>query len=382
LPVCNVDAAYNILFHNTTGVDPTILITGSRTNHHFDHVDLYGYNTANTDDDGLECDSACNYFYFGYGYIHETGGNPILSNNGQTAGSGCPHTYEYDYIYKNHMSKDGTHAEAFSETSCGLTARYSVFQDICSSGVITTASAGNASMNGRAFYGNIVFWDATYAANNGSGQLATLDDSVLDFLGEVMSGTVYFVNNTIAGIYSTVATQTGVGFSSMPIGGDTYSTGTPIVIEENNLWYASAWTGNDYSPYCGSVSCATGTVQDYDAFFVGSIPSSVFSNPTETHGYTVSTASTNPFTNYSSFTVAGFQLATPDPFSIYAGSAVTNAGTYYTGVGTTMATNTFNVDMYGTTRGADGIWDRGALQISGTSSTAPNPPSGLTATVQ
>ena len=43
------------------------------------------------------------------------------------------------------------------------------------------------------------------------------------------------------------------------------------------------------------------------------------------------------------------------------GIALTNTGTYWND--TTNTANTFSVDMNGVTRGANGTWDRRALQI-------------------
>jgi hypothetical protein len=166
-----------------------------------------------------------------------------------------------------------------------------------------------------------------------------------------MSGHIYFYNNTIAGIYSSVADGSGTAFSTLPISGlSGYSTGNPTVIIENNLWYRSAYAYGDYSSYCSVVSGAVCT-QDYNASYQGGIPSGDNWQTAATpaaHDYNVSSSS-SPFVNFSASTLAGFQLVSPDPFTSHAG--ITLAAPY-------------NFDgLTQVTRGATGTWDRGANQL-------------------
>ncbi len=274
--------------------------------------------------------SYTNNLYVGYSYIHHTG-NTQFQMNGQV---NTNLIWEYDWVSYNHTGQNGNHDEAYSLYGSNVIIRYNVFQDICSTGIITTAGGGNPLIGNWEVYGNLFFWDATYAAMTTAYQNATLDNGIVDFLGETMSGHVYFYNNTIAGIKGTGVNATnpvaGVG------GGD--NLGSPAIVIENNLWWnCDAATG--YQSYHPSGSSLT---IDYNAYFAGS--SSNFSYFTETHGQVVGN-STNPFVNSSANTIAGFVPATNTA------AAVTLASPY-------------NVDMLGITRGVNGTWDRGALQIS------------------
>jgi len=319
---------------------------------------------CNTNNCGAWADNAIagspNNLYVGYSYVHHTGNTQFQMNN-TPAPTG--HTYEYNWISYNHTGQNGQHDEAYSLYASNVVIRYNVFQDISGSGIITTAGANTPALSNWAVYGNLFFWDATYAAFDQYG-LATCDNAILDFLGESMSGHIYFYNNTIAGMYSSVANQAGSAFSTMPISGlSGYSTGNPTVIIENNLWYGSAYVYGDYSSYCSVVGGATCT-QDYNASYQGGIPSGdnwQTNSPAGAHDYNVS-GSGSPFLNFAAFTIAGLQLVTPDPFASHAGTALGSP---------------YNVDMFGVTRGANGTWDLGALQLSGGSGTAPAPPTNL-----
>ena len=192
-------------------------------------------------------------------------------------------------------------------------------------------------------YGNLFFWDSTYAAFNGQYGLATCDNAILDFLGEQMSGSVLFYNNTIAGMYNSFMEQNGVGASTMPISGlSGASSGNPTVVVENNLWYDSGYVNGGDTSYCAVVSCGSYT-HDYNASYEGSVPSGsnwqTESSPSA-HDYNVS-GTTSPFVNFSASNIAGFQLVSPDPFVSHAGVVVASP---------------YNVDMLGVTRGANGTW--------------------------
>ncbi|MGO9640551.1 MAG: chitobiase/beta-hexosaminidase C-terminal domain-containing protein [Candidatus Acidiferrales bacterium] len=302
--------------------------------------------------------------YVGYSYIHHTGNTTFQMDDGVNSNL----TWEYNWISYNHTGQNGQHDQAYSLYASNVTIRYNIFQDISGSGIITTAGVGAPDLQNWAVYGNLFFWDAAYASLDGQYGLATIDNAVLDFLGENLSGYVYFYNNTIAGFYNSVADAPGAPFSTLPISGNSgYSTGTPTVQIYNNLWLGSAYTTNDGAPYCAVVTTAACT-EDYDSFYQGGIPSGDFQNPVEAHGQSV-TGSSSPFVYSSPATIAGFGLITPDPFLSNPGITLSSP---------------YNMDMLGTTRGSNGIWDRGALQILTTTTATPafNPIAGIYNTTQ
>ena len=371
----NDPSCYNIRIQNTADCNngainfPTV---GS-SNYTLDYLDVKGTGT------GVSCPTGngdlgfyapnghVNNLYVGHSYVHETGNTQFQFNYYDGAVSNN-HTYEYNWVYFNHASKNGTHDEAYSCYCSNLIVRYSVFQDITWTGIITDAGSASPAMSNWEVYGNLFFWDSAYATNNCTpgtglnGGLAQLQDGIVAFLGETMSGHIYFYNNTMAGIWNGCMDDSGQGASTLAISGSG-SSGTVTVVQENNLWVGSGYATGDYTEYCAANGSATCT-HDYDAFYQNGITAGDFTSYSEAHGYTVS-GSTNPFVNIGASTIAGFEPSSPDPFASHAGTSLSSP---------------YNTDMLGVIRGANGTWDRGALQISG-SSTTPTPPTGLTAIV-
>ncbi len=89
--------------------------------------------------------------------------------------------------------------------------------------------------------------------------------------------------------------------------------------------------------------------QDSNAFFSTTYPSG-------TNQY-ISTG--NPFSNLAAFDAS---LPSAVASTMKAGTTLNNAGG-----------QTFNLDVLGKTRGADGKWDRGAIEFSGAGETMPSP---------
>jgi len=375
-------SGYLLKFWNQTdGSGAALNLPNTTTNITLEYVELEGTGAGfpnnistrdqcNTDNCGVWGDvaifatPAANNFYAGYCYLHNTGNEQVSMNQGVSNTS----TWEYNWFAYNHTGQNGLHDEAYSILANNLTIRYSVFQDISGSGQITTASASESSISNWAIYGNLFFWDPTYNALNGAYQEATNANSILDFLGENLSGYVYFYDNTIAGMYNSSMLASGVGASTMAIGGQngTYSLGNPTVVVENNLWYGCGWVYGDYTPYCSANVNAVCTY-DYNASYQGGIGSGYDWQTQATpaaHDYNVS-GSSSPFVNFSAATIAGLQLVTPDPFASHAGISLASP---------------YNFDGFNqVTRGANGTWDRGAEQI-GAATSPPAPPTGLTAT--
>lgn len=300
--------------------------------------------------------SPVNNIYFGYSYIHHVGTNMFLFNvTGVGTSVNQTVTWDHNWFAYNHTGQNGLHTESGSMYVAGFTVSYNILQDISGSGEITTAGAATPALNNWDIYGNLFFWDSTYAALAGSFHEATIDDGVIDFLGEKFSGFIHFYNNTMAGFNNSVATGVGSPFSTIAVdansGFSTCGSSCPTVQIYNNLWWDSAWVTGDYPAYCSIVTGATCT-QDYDAIYYGSVPSADVGAPSETHGYVVTTTA-SPFVNATLSTIAGFELTTPDPFLSHVG---TSLGSPY------------NVDMLGVTFGANGTLDRGALQLPAASS--------------
>jgi hypothetical protein len=307
--------------------------------------------------------------YVGYSYVHHTGNTQFQMNN-----TPAPDTqmYEYNWISYNHTGQNGQHDEAYSLYASDVTIRYNVFQDISGSGIITTAGGGQPSLSNWGVYGNLFFWDANYAKFAGQYGLATLDNAILDFLGEQMSGYINFDNNTIAGIYNSVADGSGSAFSTLPISGlsgwSVCGSSCPTVQIYNNLWSGSGFVNGDYTSYCDIVSGAKCTI-DYNTSYQGPVPDGDNWQTSSSPGPHDSNISGNssPFVDASAGTVAGFQLQTPDPFSSSPGIALSSP---YNFAG-------LNQVQFG----ANGVLDRGAEQLgSAVAAQKPAAPINLTAT--
>jgi uncharacterized protein YjdB len=317
------------------------------------------------EDNGIYEASPDSNLYVGYSYIHHTGNTQFQMNAAPGGAVNNTLTWEYDWVSYNHTGMNAGHDEAYSLYGSNVTIRYNVFQDIAGTGTITTAGAGQPALQNWYVYGNLFFWDPTYAAYNGDYYLAIDDLGIVAFLGEQMSGSVVFTNNTIAGMYNAEMDAQGTGAATYAIGTNNSTSGgsvcgatCPTVTVENNLWVGDGYANG--SNYCNTVKGATCTY-NYNAAWENSVPNgSNWQTDGNSHDYNVSGA-TNPFVNLSASTIAGYELTTPDPFASDAGISLTNAGTYWNG--SSSATNTYNADMLNVTRGADGTWDRGGLQL-------------------
>lgn len=324
-------SGYTLKFWNQSdGSNFALGAMNSTTSHlTLEFLEIQGTTKSGTQysDEGLSFYPQTNNLYVGSCWIHNVGSDNVSINYG--GGGGSYQTFEYNYISYNHQGYNTTHSQCAQITSSNLTFRYNQFQDCMSSGFITDASGGTASMSNWEIYGNVFFWDSVFAALKTS----FVGDGIIGFFGENYSGHMYFYNNTIAGISTTNTC------SSSALGSNTVK-GTQIY---NNIWYST--------PNCNPSDQQGGNVtMDYNEYFQNSSNS----NDNSSHK---ATSKTNPFVNVSS---NNFQLTTDT-----ANGLSVNAP--------------YNLDMNGTTRGADGVFDRGAFQIV---SGSPAPPTNLTAVAQ
>ena len=354
---------------------------GSPTTSHdqtFEYIEIDG--NHQTSDSGL-ADAAFDFeggsynLYFGHLYLQYSTWDFFLKGNhqGQSGfGSGNDITIEYTFMtrdYTDRGSGTGPHGTpcSCSEGLTNFTWRYNIITNMVGTNFgVDTASGGDYNTgngNGGPWYqyGNLWYADDSSHCAVGDGVMAVYDFSMTN-------GDVYFVNNSIVNEgypFCSATDETGFGF------GLTYTTPFHGFYEENNLWY-----GDDLSAVNNNTILQNGTtrngqgatfspavVHGYDAWF--SSPNSG-ANDADTHKQV---SSSNPFVNSAS---TNYLLASDTA----PGTTLSNVGTYWNG--SAEVANTFNVDMNGVVRGANGTWDRGALQIGGSGL---NPPTGLTATV-
>jgi hypothetical protein len=365
-------SGYTLRFWNRNDPAGAAVVIGGNHDLTFDYVEIEGTgmtngafpNNATADrctvngcgkwfDNGIYASGAVSRLYVGHSYVHHTGNTQFQMN----AAVSDHAVWEYNWVSYNHTGQNGGHDEAYSLYASNVIIRYNVFQDIAGSGVITTAGAGQPPLKNWTIYGNIFFWDPAYAAFNGKYYLAICDNGIVDFLGESMSGSVSFTNNTIAGMYNPEMDVQGAAASTMAISGNNSRSGgsicgsgsCPAVTIENNLWYGDGYVYGDSAPYCQVVSKAS-CIQDYNASYRQHVPSGSnwkTGDPPGPHDYNVSSA-TVPFVDAGRSTIDGFELVNPDPFRSHPGIPLISL---------------YNIDMRGMRFGADGVWDRGALQF-------------------
>jgi hypothetical protein len=360
--------------------------TSSPTTSHdqtFEYIEVDG--NHQTSDSGL-ADAAFDFeggsynLYFGHLYLQYSTWDFFLRGNheGQSGfGSGDDITIEYNFMYWDYTAtgSSGPHGTpcSCSEGLTNFAFRYNVISDMVGTNMGPDTASGGDYNSGNGYggpwyiYGNLWYCDTASHCPVGDGLL-----SVYDF--SMTNGDVWLVNNTSA--------QEGYPYTGTNSDEVTYGIGigykTPMAgwYEENNLWYGSDLSSTDGSDIInkgltsggtqgGGATWTKATVHGYDAFF--NSPNTA-ANDNDSNKQV---SSADPFVSVSS---NNFTLASDTT----AGLTLSNVGTYWNG--TAEVANTFNMDMNGNTRGANGVWDRGALQISG-SNPPPPAPTNLTATV-
>lgn len=373
-------SGYTIKFWNKTdGSGADMQISG---NHdlNFDYIEMEGTgegfpnNTSTSDrcsqencgvwtDFGIYESVPVSNVYVGHGYYHHTGTGQFQMDDTSNGGTGINNnmTWEYNWISYNHTGQNGQHDEAYSLLSNNVIIRYNVFQDISGSGIIVDASANNPTMSNWYVYGNLFFNDPAYLALGQVYWLNTVDQGIL-VLGdggggdksEQLTGTFMFANNTMANFDPPGVSCAGT-YSTLPIAATTMVYGSANTIIENNLWYKSYCVNGNYNPFCNQVS---GTcTEDYNTSYSGGLDAENYNWQTQgtpaPHDINIS-STTIPFVNAAGSTIASFEPVSPDPFSSNAGVSLGSP---------------YNVDLFGVTRGSNGTWDRGALQLDGNAAT-------------
>jgi hypothetical protein len=364
----------------------------------FEYVDVSGSHATTSGgcrENGVESDWGSYNLYFGYNYIHNTGltifymrgetancsgssGNVTCGSHASGYGTGENITIEYSYLYSNY-SDPNQHAEgcSCSQGLQNLTIRYNYWQDINGTATIVgTATAadwnnGNGGNGPWYIYGNVAFQSSSdYMSGKQDANVGVAD--IFYKWDTTFIGAVYILNNTFYNFGGSWNSGTAIG---MDDGSGDPSPATAFYVY-NNLWSNSgAMNGvgsglfNSCPSNAGYVDCTSLAWHD-QAYFASTDTS-----------YTSDTDSAKEVSS----SAAPFVSATsPWNFALTAdttaGTLPANAGTYFTSSDTT-ATNTFNVDMFGVTRGANGTLDRGALQIGGGDPPPPQAPTNLTAVV-
>ena len=212
-------------------------------------------------------------------------------------------TIEYSKISDNNPSAPGVEHPDIIEvqgwyTTTNLTVRYSFITDF----YLTYIFGAHGDIDGYNIYGNIIHYISGDATGNGIN--GTLSSS-----GSISN--IKFYNNTITGVWDS-GYQYGVNVYSMR--------------GSNNLFYNNIWNRDSGSSYGFGWSDVT---HDDNAFW----------NYTSTED----NYSGNPLVNSGA---GDYSLTSSAASTMAAGRTLTG----------------YSTDMFGNTRGADGKWDRGAIE--------------------
>lgn len=283
-----------------------------------------------TTDDIIYCIKADTYgnfegasnILFSYCYLHDCSRMPFNTQDLDTW------TVEYCLIARNDSTAIN-HAEGWQDNaSRNITIRYCIWEDIEGTAVIALKTDSGHDTNNWFIYGNVfVYTDSYYSGKTGGvGEGVIAQDN-----GDTTASDIYFYNNTVIQIngYRTgIEIYDGTGFAS------------------NNLWW-KCWR-NDASDW-GNVHMKNTTLS-YNSYATNFAGTPVLNVPGDwtlgTEDETLSSVSPDLLTDRAN---GDYSLVSPNTLK----------------AGTTLGA-TYNTDMFGNTRGADGTWDRGAIEYKET----------------
>jgi len=241
-----------------------------------------------------------------YSYVHDVGGKLLSLDGNQDV-----ITIEHSYIARNH-SGPTCHSEGMAlVATTNLTYRYNVMEDVEGTAYITTLGSGGVFGN-WAFYGN-VFWRPTVPTRSASGGGVVAISRSSTFTG--------FVN-----IYNNTFVNANYGNCRL------YLTSDPIINSmavQNNLW-VNCITDNTGAKPAGAKTWAWSHNAYFDSGSQDATP-------------TAQITTGNPLTDW--------------PNKLFTITKATSAGVTLDAP--------FNTDPLGVSRGADGLWDRGAFEFDG-----------------
>ena len=362
-PYADWQTGYNISLSNangnlcsgSSGEGQNEHIGGTASNITIDYVEIVG-NTPSTDScAALGVYPSGNNWTISHSYLHNVGARMFEfdGNSGITT--------SYNFLKHNYTSTS-LHGECYQIGSnlTNFTAAYNYIVDCVGTAYMATASGGSYNggnnRNGPWYiYGNVFDADGSNCGV-GDGHIYIFDAS--------FTGDLYIFNNLFADLNNASCGTDASGIFFAPAGDHTEIVQNTYIFNNvhfNDDQLALSTKCQSGSP-AGSSSglyCASGATYNWDYQSYYSMADSSDSNDKSSH---VQVSSANPFTSSGSH---NWMLTTDTSAGFSTNSLLAGNGT----------------DLMGHTRGADGTWDRGALQIPGNSS-APNPPTGLTATVQ
>ena len=282
-----------------------------------------------TQDRGIQFCGGSNYT-IEYCYIHDNDNCPFLSRDVKNA------TIQYCYLARNHYTA-AQHSEGWSISgNCtNIVVRFNQWIDIEGTALICTPTVGHPQCGGPSLcnwyiYGNVFAYTSWGNANSQG-----FGDGIFYLFDTQAHGDMMFYNNTIANIQKGLSVSIGCDNSG---GSDGCADHLYV---RNNLFCNNAF----------QVAPANANVTDFKW---------------EYNAYAAQSYSDSD---------ANLQVMATSPLVNIGADWHLTAGTS-NGIA---LSSQFNTDMDGNTRGADGVWDRGAYEFNGVANTNPPQISSVTA---
>ena len=344
-------SGYNIKVDNTNRLACTADILMGNNNPKAVHdilveyVEISGSHPSGDgcNEEGVESPAGSYNLVFRGLYNHHPGNcNFLMRGGGGSGGKGNYITVEYCYISDNYSSP-AVHGEGFScsEGMKYFTVRFNVIADMIGTAYIATPSGGgwqttNVNNGPWYVYGNVFLGSNPAHCGTGDGALFFFDANFTD--------DVFIYNNTFCSIGPKNCGSYAGGIQIQAVQGSQKADMKGVYVS-NNLWV------NSSSVDMGCTTCGA-YAWDYNGYFqMADNSAGRDADPSKQVG------TQNPLKNWQA---GDFRLV-----------AATNPGK--------ALSTPFNLDMLGTVRGADGAWDRGAMEydskIAG-GTAAPGPAAG------
>ena len=268
-----------------------------------------GRYTGNSNENSFYGIGAISDITIAYCYFHDVNSVQLLTRGSNRL------TLEYSKFARNGASDfDGLHREAWSASDDdNVIIRYCIFEDISNTAVIGLVN-GNGNADNWEIYGNVFV--ATGLPDVGISSLVQVKNAGSTAL---VANNWKFYNNTIVGYY--MNDSGNVGFY--------VAGGGANCVAYNNLWYSNR----------ANIIGTSGFTMDYNYYYDNlRLPGGTDINRNEPNGQI---GVSSPLVNWQS--------------GNYCLNAATHAGLSLSAP--------YNRDWYGNIRGADGNWDRGALEF-------------------
>ena len=267
----------------------------------------------------------CSQIVFSHCYIHHMFGCPFLWRNNTSI------IVEYCFL-ANNRNTAAFHSEGISDDgSDNVIIRYNKWCDIEGTGFIALITGSGSVANTWDIYGNVFWHTGTFGST-----VSAVITVVKDASNDVTANNWKIYNNTFATINGTPA----LSFNS--------STTLNVQIRNNLFWQNRQ--NQSYTDYIYIDIGGSGSSSDYSYYGLSAFPFTMSNTSNENLIYDGPNCRLSDAPGFPGFmNPANGNFHLNGPITGYPGQTLTSS---------------FNTDIEGNTRGADGVWDRGAYEYT------------------